>query len=257
MTPGQSSPANPANPGMGGGGSTTPGTSPSTPGGSTTPTPPTNDPDFTTMPGAPPSSTCGGEVPGSFVATCSGCHTQSGTANGRYPDLFAFKGTAAEFKAKVRAGGPNMAPYPTSIISDSDLDAAFAYFTGGKRGASSVSLGGVVPLFKEGDAVNPPVVFKRDDGVLVTRGAGRVRGRHEGPQDTNQPFHEWVTNYFQSRTYGWIVEDHTTAGQNQIRVTWLPVGAPTGGTNFRAWKNYDNGDVFSINGIMNGITTMP
>jgi CxxC motif-containing protein (DUF1111 family) len=261
MTPGQNNPANPGNPGnstnpvIGGGGGNTPGSSQGMVGGSTATTPGA-DPDLTT-PGAPPSSTCGGEVPGSFVAACSGCHTQSGIANGRYPDLFAFKGTAAEFKTKVRAGGPNMAPYPATIINDADLDAAYAYFTGAKRGASTQSLGGVVPLFKEEDAVNPPIVFKRDDGVLVTRGAGRVRGRHEGPQDTNQPFHEWVTNYFQSRTYGWIVEDFTTAGQNQIRVTWLPVGTPTGGTNFRAWKNYDNGDVFAINGILNGTTTMP
>ncbi|HEY0705451.1 MAG TPA: di-heme oxidoredictase family protein [Polyangia bacterium] len=253
VTPGQSSPANPANPGTSG--------NPSNPttmvgGGNTNPTTPGVDPDVTT-PGAPPSSTCGGEVPGSFVSACSGCHTQSGAANGRYPDLFAFKGTVADFKTKVRAGSANMAPYPASLISDSDLEAAYAYFTGSKRGVSGQSLGGVVPLFKEGDAVNPPVVFKRDDGVLVTRGAGRVRGRHEGPQDTNQPFHEWVTNYFQSRTYGWIVEDFTTAGQNQIRVTWLPVGTPTGGTNFRAWKNYNNGDVFAINGILNGVTAMP
>src|SRR5258707_6618212 len=126
-----------------------------------------------------------------------------------------------------------------------------------RQGIDAVDPGGVVPLFKPADAVNPPVVFKRDDGVLVPRGAGRVRGRHEGPLDTNQPFMEFVTNYFTSRTYGWIVEDFTVKGESRIRVTYLPISMPTGGTNFRAWKNYGNGDVFSTNAGMTSDVPLP
>jgi CxxC motif-containing protein (DUF1111 family) len=202
---------------------------------------------------------CDGDLPGSYTATCSGCHTKSGTANSRYPDLYQYAGTVDDFKAKVRAGGVLMAAYSPAVIADADLDAIYAYFTGTTRPVTDgVNLGGVVPLFSEADgATNPPIIFTRDDGVLITRGAGRVRGRHEGPQDTNQPFMEFVTDYFVNRTYGWIVEDHTTAGQSEISAYYLPVGQPTGGTNFRAWKNYDNGDVFATNGGMDGAAGVP
>jgi hypothetical protein len=111
----------------------------------------------------------------------------------------------------------------------------------------TTSLGSVVPLFSKTDAVNPPIIFKRDDGVLVTRGAGRVRGRHEGPLDTNMPFMEFVANYFSDRTYGWIVEDYTVLGMSKVTATYLPLGPATGGTNFRAYKQYGNGDVFTTN----------
>jgi CxxC motif-containing protein (DUF1111 family) len=152
-----------------------------------------------------------------------------------------------------------MAAYGPDLVSDADIQAIYSYFTGGtkRQTLDIVSLGGVAPLFQPSDAKNPPIVFKRDDGVLITRGAGRVRGRHEGPLDTNQPFMEFVTDYFLSRTYGWIVEDFTTIGQSHIRVTYLPISMPTGGTNFRAWKNYGNGDVFTNNGGMKSDVQMP
>jgi CxxC motif-containing protein (DUF1111 family) len=204
-----------------------------------------------------PSTACGA-LPGSFATICAGCHTASGESNSRYPDLFKFAGDAAALKTKVRAGGGGMAAYPASLIADADLDAIYAYFKGKTRPAlESTGLGSVVPLFSKTDAVNPPVVFKRDDGALITRGAGRVRGRHEGPQNTNMPFMEWIVNYFSDRTYGWIVEDYTTAGQSKIVASYLPIGPATGGTNFRAWKNYNNGDVFAINGILAGNAPMP
>ena len=213
---------------------------------------PTGDP--------PVLSNCGGVLPASYGSICNACHTQSGTANSRYPDLYKFQGTLADFTNHVRMGSPKgMAPYPPELISDADISSIYGYFTGGtaRPAAEAVELGGVVPLFSPGDAVNPPIVFTRDDGVLVTRGAGRVRGRHEGPLDTNQPFMEFVADYFMSRTYGFIVEDFTVKGESQIRVTYLPISMPTGGTNFRAWKNYGNGDVFATNSGMDSDVPLP
>ena len=208
----------------------------------------------------PPSGNCGGALPASYNGICNTCHTQSGTSNARYPDLYQFKGTLADFTKQVRTGSPKgMAAYSTDLISDADVSSIFSYFTGGtaRPMTEMVNLGGVVPLYKPTDAVNPPIIFKRDDGVLITRGAGRVRGRHEGPLDTNVPFMEFVTDYFMARTYGWIVEDFTPLGMSQIRVTYLPISPPTGGTNFRAWKNYGNGDVFATNSDMKSDVAMP
>lgn len=206
-----------------------------------------------------PTATCDGQVPASYTSICSGCHTKSGAANSRYPELYGFTGTAAEFAAKVRAGGVGMAAYSPALIADADIEAIYNYFTGNQRAAlETVSLADVKPLFTAADGqTNPPIVFTRDDGALITRGAGRVRGRHEGPQDTNEPFMEFVENYFTERTYGWIVEDFTPTGQSEIRVMYMPLGPPTGGTNFRAWKDYDNGDVFATNGGMNGVDAIP
>jgi CxxC motif-containing protein (DUF1111 family) len=218
------------------------------------------------MPGAggtgtpPGGGTCGGVLPASYNAICNACHTQSGTVNARYPDLYQFKGTLAEFTDHVRKGSEKgMAAYSAELISDTDVSSIFTYFTGGtaRPASETVDLGGVVPLFQASDVKNPPIVFKRDDGVLITRGAGRVRGRHEGPLDTNQPFMEFVADYFMSRTYGFIVEDYTPLGESKIRVTYLPISMPTGGTNFRAWKNYGNGDVFSTNAGMTSDVQMP
>lgn len=224
-------------------------------GGSSAPTAGTNP---TGMP--PQSGACGGALPASYNAICNTCHTQSGAVNARYPDLYQFKGTLAEFTDHVRKGSPKgMAAYSADLISDTDVTAIFNYFTGGNARpvTEAVDLAGVVPLYKPTDAVNPAIVFTRDDGVLITRGAGRVRGRHEGPLDTNQPFMEFVADYFMARTYGFIVEDYTTIGQSKIVVTYLPISMPTGGTNFRAWKNYGNGDVFSTNAGMNSDVALP
>jgi CxxC motif-containing protein (DUF1111 family) len=151
-----------------------------------------------------------------------------------------------------------MAAYSAELVSDSDVAAIYRYFTGGStRDTNVVDLGGVAPLFEPADAINPVIVFKRDDGVLVTRGAGRVRGRHEGPLDTNQPFMEFGPDYFVARTYGWIVEDFTPLGESKIRVTYLPISMPTAGTNFRAWKDYGNGDVFTANMGMTSDASLP
>jgi CxxC motif-containing protein (DUF1111 family) len=151
-----------------------------------------------------------------------------------------------------------MPAYDGDFVPDADVSAIFAYFTSGNaRADNQAPLGGVVPLFHANDAVNPPTVFEREDGVLVTRGAGRVRDRHEGPLDTNKPFMEFVADYFVSRTYGWIVEDFTPTGESKIRVTYLPISMPTTGTNFRAWKDYGNGDVFHANMGMTSDAALP
>ena len=210
--------------------------------------------------GKPPAAICGAPVPvaatpavpavapAAFVATCSGCHTLTGGANSRYPDLYKFAGTLDKFKAQVRMGGKLMAAYPTSIISDADLEAAFGYFTGTKRDAAvSPILGGVVPLFNPAARVNPPVVTVRPDGVIVTRGAGRVRGRHE----KEGTFASFEPHYFEDRTYGFVIEDFTPTGQQLIRTTYLPHN-PTDHngnriTNWRSWKVRGDNATFQFN----------
>jgi hypothetical protein len=158
--------------------------------------------------GPPPNlDNCTGALPGSYNTLCSGCHNQAGQANSRYPDLYKFMGNAAAFLTQVRTGGmaapggPQMAAYPATLISDADVMKIFSYFTGqgGMRPTlDSVSLGGVVPLFQTTDAKNGPIVFTRDDGAIITRGAGRVRGRHE----KEGSFGQFLENYFDNRTYG-------------------------------------------------------
>src|SRR5690606_27844007 len=55
------------------------------------------------------------------------------------------------------------------------------------------------------------------------------------------------SHYFEDRSFGILVEDHTTVGESLIRVSYLPEGEPTDGTNFRAWKIYGDGNVFHAN----------
>jgi len=203
--------------------------------------------------GPAPVSTCGGAaVPESFISTCSGCHTLQGSPNALFPDLYAFKGDINAFKMQVRMGGKIMAAYPDTVIADADLEAAFKYFTSGATRASAVvpTLGGVVPLFTKADAVNPPIVTTRPDGVIVTRGAGRVRGRHE----KEGTFASFEPHYFEDRTYGFIVEDFTPTGQQLIRTTYLPHNPPEHNgnrmTNFRTWKQRAANATFEFNNYL-------
>ncbi|HEY0715864.1 MAG TPA: di-heme oxidoredictase family protein, partial [Polyangia bacterium] len=241
----------PGGSGSGGGGSTPP---PGGGGSTTVPQPPSVPMGM----GAFVGDFCGGPVPSAFVTNCSGCHTQSGVSNTRYPDLFQFKGTAADFQAKVRSGSANMAPYPAEIISDNDLQAIYNFFTGNKRtGENQYDLMGAKPLFEPADAKNPPVYFKREDGAIVTRGAGRVRGRHE----KEGSYGTFGSHYFEDRTYGFIVEDFTPTGKNQIRVSYLPIAMPDMNgnriTNWRAWKVTGNNATFAENKYMNNVTAAP
>jgi CxxC motif-containing protein (DUF1111 family) len=207
----------------------------------------------------PPVDSCNRELPATYTTICSGCHTQSGQANSRYPDLYQFKGTLADFAMHVRNGSPKgMAAYGADLISDGDIQQIYAYFTGGNsRKEDTISLGDVQPLFTAADAKNPPIVTKLADGTIVTRGAGRVRGRHE-KEGTFGPF---LSDYFQNRSYGFIVEDFTPTGTKRIRVTYLPITKPdhTGNriTNWRAWKVHGNNATFMENKYMNDVTDSP
>ena len=62
---------------------------------------------------------------------------------------------------------------------------------------------------------------RRADGVIVTRGAGRVRGRHE-LEGTFSPFGE---RYFENRSYGFEIEDSGRGGRRQGEVHLSPGGA--------------------------------
>jgi CxxC motif-containing protein (DUF1111 family) len=122
---------------------------------------------------------------------------------------------------------------------------------GGEPGPGNGSGGGgepapldYVPLFS-GEPVTP-IVEVGADGVIVTRGSGRVRGRHE----LEGTFSEYGARYFENRSFAFIVEDGVAAGEDWVRVTYLPEAAPStygAGTNFRAWKIYGNGNVFHSN----------
>ena len=208
----------------------------------------------------PPIDTCNGTLPGAFTTHCSACHTQSGQANLRYPDLYQFKGTLDDLKNRVRTGSTKgMAAYPPDLISDADLAVIYAYFTGGtiRPGIDTTALGSLVPLFAVGDAKNPPIVTKRADGAIVTRGAGRVRGRHE----KEGSFGTYGPHYFEDRSYGFIVEDLTATGTKSIRVTYLPITMPDHAgnriTNWRAWKIQGNNATFAENHYMVDVAASP
>jgi CxxC motif-containing protein (DUF1111 family) len=93
----------------------------------------------------------------------------------------------------------------------------------------------------------------RDDGVLVTRAAGRVRQRHE-LEGTFGPF---GPHYFEDRSYGFVIEDFTARGESLVRVTYLPEANPQDNTNFRAFKVYGDGNVFHLNMGMNQNAPVP
>jgi CxxC motif-containing protein (DUF1111 family) len=211
--------------------------------------------------GMPPADTCGAAatgttsmLPGSYVSLCSACHNQAGAANSRYPDLYKFMGTETAFATQVRNGGKQMAAYSTQLISDGDISAIFRYFTGanGQRPTlDGVALNGVMPLFAAGDAAaNGAIVIKKDDGSIWTRGAGRVRGRHE----KEGSFGQFLENYFDNRTYGFVVQDYTNTATKHIKTTYEPVSNPDHAgnriTNWRHWKVQGDNATFMLNDYM-------
>jgi CxxC motif-containing protein (DUF1111 family) len=134
---------------------------------------------------------------------------------------------------------------------------------GGAGGGDVISNGGaggsndacappqVTPLYAGGDV--PPIVERRADGVIVTRGAGRVRGRHE----LEGTYSEFGALYFENRTYAFTIEDHIAAGGDTIKFIYepeAPVSENGAQTNFRFWKIYDDGNVFHTNVTMAKIT---
>ncbi|HTU64264.1 MAG TPA: di-heme oxidoredictase family protein, partial [Polyangiales bacterium] len=105
------------------------------------------------------------------------------------------------------------------------------------------------PLFEASDIA--PIVQQRADGAIVTRGAGRVRGRHE-LEGTYSPY---GALYFEHRSYAFTIVDHVAAGGDTVEFTYEPEApvsdnGPT--TNFRHWKIYGDGNVFHSNVSMVG-----
>lgn len=187
-------------------------------------------------------------LPTAYVSQCTGCH---GTG-APYPDLRRYTGSEAAFLDKARAGGAEMPRFSVATIDDTSLRAAFRALTSSAReGGTSALSTRVVPLHADTPAL--PIVFTRDDGVLVTRGAGRVRQRHE-LEDTYGPF---GPHYFEHRTYGFVVEDFTVRGESRVRVSYLPNARPEDKTNFRAFKIYGDGNVFHSNMGMKSDTALP
>jgi CxxC motif-containing protein (DUF1111 family) len=109
-----------------------------------------------------------------------------------------------------------------------------------------------VPLFTA-PPVGPAIVERRADGVIVTRGAGRVRGRHE----LEGTFSPYGPLYFENRSYGFVIEDSVAAGGSTIDFTYLPeapVSTHGAQTNFRYFKIYGDGNVFHSNVTMQRVT---
>jgi CxxC motif-containing protein (DUF1111 family) len=195
---------------------------------------------------------CDDRLPAAFAAQCAGCHNLA-SSDSRYPNLAAFTGTEVQLVERVRSGGEGMPAFSAAQISDATLHDVFESLRNRGSGARpKLSLGAATPLFAKAETVTP-VSFMRDDGVLITRGAGRVRGRHE-LEGTYAPFGPL---YFEDRTYGFIIEDYTPRGESRVRVTYLPVARPQDSTNFRCFKIYGNGNVFSANTGMDSDMALP
>jgi CxxC motif-containing protein (DUF1111 family) len=194
-------------------------------------------------PAVAPTLACGGRPPAPFIGACSGCHKLGDNQDPSIPDLRKASFSEAELIAQVRSGGGAMPAFSAELVSDAALKEVYAFLQGQRdKKTPALSLGSVKPLFA-GDARAYPITFLRDDGVLITRGAGRVRQRHE-LEGTYNPF---GPHYFEDRTYGFLIEDYTPKGESRIRVTYLPVARPEDKTNFRCFKVYGNGNVFSSN----------
>ena len=205
--------------------------------------------------GAPPSGapSCEQGALAPLAAHCAGCHALARDMPASAPDLYEFAGSEQAFVERVRTGGARMPSFAPSVIDDATLRAAYARLRSGRAPTASALPSALAPLFTASQAAPLPITFRRDDGVLVTRGAGRVRQRHE-LEETYGPF---GPHYFEHRTFGFIIEDFTPNGESRVRVTYLPVARPTDGTNFRAFKIYGDGNVFHQNMGMNSDVALP
>jgi CxxC motif-containing protein (DUF1111 family) len=187
-----------------------------------------------------PFNTCD-ELSRSLFSQCLGCHTLAGPPNPRYPDLYAYTRTAADFLAKVREGGGLMPAYGYNLISDGDVVRAFDRFTMTKRPSLDdvANTGPVQPLFAPADAVFPAIVTHRDDGAIVTRGAGRLHARHEN----EQAYVPYLQSYWEKQSYAFVIEDFTATATKHFVVTYLPSYTPYM-TNYKAWKASGDNAVF-------------
>jgi CxxC motif-containing protein (DUF1111 family) len=189
----------------------------------------------------------------SFYVRCATCHNDAGPANPRYPDLYAFKGTAYDFLVKTRTGVGRMPAYMPTLISDADIMATFSWFTSHTRPPlDDKTLGGIKPLFTVANAVGPPIVTKRDDGAIVTTGAGRLHIRHE----MDSYYGPYLPNYWDQQSYGFVVEDFTTTATPHIRTTYLPAYVP-GSTEWGAWKASGANNTFLHNVALVDVASPP
>lgn len=129
----------------------------------------------------------------------------------------------------------------------------------GLQQCRQASLPRVTPLFAEGPAETGPIIRHREDGVLVTEAAGRVRGRHE----REERFGSFDTRSFENRSYRLVIEDAVAAGRSEIKITYYPIAdVSTYGpiTNFRSWKMYglegnqNGGYTFHVNQQMRQVS---
>jgi len=159
----------------------------------------------------------------------------------------------------AQAGGPPIAGSASSAGGAGASGSASA----GASGASPAGAGGgagtsdacappaVTPLFTASEV--PAIHYERDDGVIVTRGAGRVRGRHE----LEGTFSEYGPLYFENRTYAFTIEDSVANSGGTIKIIYepeAPVSQNGAQTNLRFWKIYGDGNVFHTNVTMEKIT---
>jgi CxxC motif-containing protein (DUF1111 family) len=200
-------------------------------------------------------------LPASFARNCAGCHSASGSQVGSAPNLFGFAGGPGGFSERVRAGGMTMPSFDEAALSGEDLAAIASYFSADtvaspdseptsctEAGLLGDECSGVdvaiLPLYVASATEKPPLLSQSEDGTLTLRAGGRVRGRHEQEGDFS-PYH---AQYFENRSYTFILEDTIPAGGNTVKVTWLPIAdaAADQVINLRYWYTGD-GNVFHTN----------
>jgi CxxC motif-containing protein (DUF1111 family) len=222
-------------------------------------------PSATNPPAACADASGAGGLPRVFFTTCSACHSpiRGAVSSGAIPSLYAYAGSAADLVTTVRRGGKAMPAFTPAMVSDSELQEILGYFkgqapTGGRcDGATTTDRCGgaapqVTPLFATAGAaatsappIVTPIVTIDDTGVIITRGAGRVRGRHE----TEKTFSLFLPLYFENRSYVFTIEDSVAAGGGTVKFNYTSFGAPADMplTNLRVWKVYGAGNVFHQN----------
>ncbi|AKF10161.1 di-heme oxidoredictase family protein [Sandaracinus amylolyticus] len=222
--------------------------------------------------GPPPPGECQDDpaaptLPRAFALSCAGCHGANGAGTPGTPSLFDYEADAASFVEVARDGVGTMPAFAEAEVSTPDLEAMHAYFAAGPSNRPTCNGPDVpVPMGCDDEALavrrlfdapsaSTPISERRPDGVIVTRGAGRVRGRHE----LEGTFSEFGGRYFENRSYAFEIEDHVAAGEDLVRIRYLPEAQPTTlgpTTNFRYWKVYGDGNVFHRNTDLDEVAPM-
>jgi CxxC motif-containing protein (DUF1111 family) len=201
---------------------------------------------------------CSGDVAGEHNPGAAGA---SANANAGAAAQAVTAGSGSAVNAGV-AGKPNAAAGASGAVANPGGPSVGGEpaTNGGEpscAGAAPTALGALFALAAADIAAASPeakaIVEQRADGTVVTRGAGRVRGRHE-LEGTYSPY---GALYFENRSYGFEIEDHVAAGQSNVKFTYrpeAPVSANGAQTNFRHFKIYGDGNVFHSNVTMQQVT---